>query len=46
MNIFGFIVRSIVYYRRRNVGLFLTAVVSAAVLACLVRAEITRVPTH
>ncbi|MBW8015440.1 MAG: FtsX-like permease family protein [Planctomycetes bacterium] len=33
MNIFGFIVRSIVYYRRRNVGLFLTAVVSAAVLA-------------
>jgi len=33
MNIFGFVLRSIVFYWRRNVGLFLTAVVSAAVLA-------------
>ena len=33
MNIFGFILRSIVFYWRRNVGLLLTAVVSGAVLA-------------
>jgi putative ABC transport system permease protein len=33
MNLFQFIIRSFVFYRRRNVGLFLTAVVSAAVLA-------------